>query len=674
MSVRSVIPVDLGICDLCVTEITGEGRYSNYPFTSCAQCGPRFTMIRRLPYDRVNTSMDSFPFCHECLREYLDPKDRRYDAQGFACPRCGPKLTLLDNSGEVVNSEDPIGLSAELLIEGSIVAIKGIGGFHLAVNALDEFAVAELRRRRRRPNQPFAIMSPSIEEISDFAEVNEDEAQLLSSPARPIVVLKKSDSYNLADSVAPGLNSVGVMLPYTGIHLLLLHAFRREALVMTSANYPGKPMMIEESSALSELKGIADYYLVHNREIVNRCDDSVIKSIGGGRVFLRKSRGYSPSYLRTGWSVGNKYILGVGGELNNNASLFVKDQIITTQHIGDVDELETLDFMKHSIQFIEKTYDLKKPNMIACDLNPAFLTGRYAEELSAELGSLLVRVQHHHAHAAALMAENSMGLDEKIISIVIDGSGYGLDGNSWGGEIFVAGYSDFKRVAHLAPQPLPGGDVCAYYPARMLASILSSTTSDSDIERLLEKNASKYFKHGIDELKLVLKQSKEPRTLKTTSLGRLLDALAVALDVCWLRTYEGEPPVRLESLALHGGPSEIKLELEYRRENDMYVFDTSAFVTEVFDLRKKFEKKDIAFAIHKSIGQSLAEVACLLADELGIETIGLTGGSAVNTLIYRYIKEKVTNNNKKFIVHNNYPCGDGCVSLGQCVVASSRIL
>lgn len=674
ISVRSVIPVDLGICDLCVTEITGNTRYGGYPFTSCAQCGPRFTMIRKLPYDRVNTSMDVFPFCPECLREYLDPKNRRYDAQGFACPLCGPKLTLLDASGEAVESKDPIISAARLLSEGSIIAVKGLGGFHLAVNALDESSVSELRKRRRRPNQPFAIMSPSIEEITRFAEVSEGEAQLLLSPARPIVVLKKSDNCNLADSVAPGLNSIGVMLPYTGIHLLLLRAFRREALVMTSANYPSKPMMIDERSALSELKGVADYYLVHNREIVNRCDDSVIKSIGGDRVFLRKSRGYSPSYLRAGWSVGDKYILGLGGELNNNASLFVKDQIITTQHIGDVDELETLDFMKNAIKFIEKTYDFRKPDVIACDMNPAFLTRRYAEELSAELGSPLVRVQHHHAHAAALMAENGIGLDGEVVSIVIDGTGYGLDGNSWGGEILVAGYRDFKRAAHLEPHPMPGGDACAYYPARMLASFLSSKLSDSDVEKLLEKDATKYFKHGIEELKLVLKQCKETRSLKTTSLGRLLDALAVALDVCWLRTYEGEPPMRLESLALRGGPSEIKLELEYRKENGMYIFDTSSFVNAVFDLKNSYDRKDMAFAIHKSIGDAFAEVACLLAEECGVQTIGLTGGAAVNTLINHSIKEKIIKNNKKLIVHINYPCGDGCVSLGQSVVASSRIL
>lgn len=674
ISVRSVIPVDLGICDLCITEIIGESRYSGYPFTSCAQCGPRFTMIRKLPYDRVNTSMGAFPFCPECLREYLDPKDRRYDAQGFACPQCGPKLTLLDASGKKVESKDPICSAAELLLEGSIVAIKGIGGFHLAVNALDESSVSELRRRRRRPKQPFAIMSLSIEKIKHFAEVGAADAQLLLSPARPIVLMKKSDAYNLADSVAPGLNFIGVMLPYTGIHLLLLRAFQKEALVMTSANYPGRPMIIDEKTALTELNGVADYFLIHNREIVNRCDDSVIKSLGADSVFLRKSRGYSPSYLRVGWSVGNKYILGLGGELNNNASLFVKDQIITTQHIGDVDELETLDFMKNAITFIEKTYDLKKPDVIACDMNPAFLTRRYAEELSEEVGSSLIHVQHHHAHAAALMAENGIGLDERILAIVIDGAGYGLDGNSWGGEIIVAGYSDFTRVAHLEPHAMPGGDMCAYYPARMLASILSSTMSNSDVEKLLENNANKYFKHGIEELRIVLKQCKEPGALKTTSLGRLLDALSVALDVCWLRTYEGEPPMRLESLALSGNPGEIELMLEYVRENGVYVFKTGKLVNEIFDIKNRFSNKDIAFALHKCIGNSLAEVACLLAEQYDIETIGLTGGAAANILIYNSIKSKVLKNNKKFINHKNYPCGDGCVSLGQSLVASSRIL
>ncbi|MDI9643779.1 MAG: carbamoyltransferase HypF [Candidatus Verstraetearchaeota archaeon] len=672
LSVRSVIPVDLGICDCCITEMKSQTRFRCYPFTSCAHCGPRFTMIRKLPYDRVNTAMASFPFCPDCERDYLDPGSRRYDVQGFACPRCGPRLTLLDSQGNDMQLEDPIKEAARLLLEGSIIAVKGVGGFHLSVDATNESAVTELRRRRRRPNQPFAVMSSSIDQIRKYACVGDAEEKLLTDQARPILVLKKSKNYCLAESVSPGLDTVGVMLPYTGLHLLLLEYFKKEALVMTSANFPGKPITVDETEVRKELMGVVDFYLVHNREIINRCDDSVIKVLDGNPVFLRKSRGYSPSYLKPSWSVKNHQILALGGELNNNASLFVQDRIITTQHIGDVDDLETLDYMMNTIRFIQNVYDIKNPDLIVSDMHPAFLTTRRAKELSAELECDLAQVQHHHAHAAALMAENSFGVGSKIISIVIDGAGYGLDGNVWGGEIFLAGYSGFERLASLEYHPMPGGDLCTYYPARMLAAILSSFMSESEIEQYFEKNTSKYFKHGLDELHYVLKQSKESSTIKTSSLGRLLDALAVVLDICWLRTYEGEPPMRLEALASLGNPASVNLELKCRKINGKYVFDTSNFLCSILEHMSYNSCKDVALAIHKSIGTAFGELSCALADEFGCKEIGLSGGAAVNSILNFYIKDVISKNNKTFITHKKYPCGDGCISLGQAVVASTK--
>lgn len=673
-SVRSVIPVDLGICDACITEIRGQTRFHGYPFTSCAQCGPRFTMIYRLPYDRANTSMVVFPFCEECQREYLDPHDRRYDVQGFACPKCGPHVTLLDSRGNVLPTEDPIAQAASLLTEGAIFAIKGIGGFHLSVDASNNDAVIRLRKNRRRPAQPFAVMSHSVNRIREYANVGKEEEMLLASPQRPIVVLRKSENCNLAESVAPGLDSVGVMLPYTGLHWLLLESFKNPALVMTSANFPGKPIIKDEEVAFRELGGVVDYYLIHDRKIVNRCDDSVIKVLGSDKIFLRKSRGFAPSYLTVGWNIGDKYILGLGSELNNCASLFVQNQIITTQHIGDTQDLETLDYMVHAIKFIEETYGLNAPEVVACDMNPSFLTSRRAHELSDALGSRLVAVQHHHAHAAAVMAENSVEKEQKTISIIIDGAGYGLDGSSWGGEIFLAGYSDFERLAYLHPQPMPGGDLCAYYPARMLAAILSTIMPESEIEKLFEKNASKYFRHGIEELKIVLEQSREKRVMKTSSLGRLLDALAVSLDLCWLRTYEGEPPMRLESLANHGRPGLVDLELEYKEEGNKIIFDTSNFVLSVIEKKNSFASKDVAYAIHKAISEAFSEAALMLAERFGQTVVGLTGGAAANFLIHNFIKEKIIENKMKFIYNKHYPCGDGCVSLGQVIVASTTLM
>ncbi|MEM0100841.1 MAG: carbamoyltransferase HypF [Candidatus Methanomethylicaceae archaeon] len=667
LSLTSVIPVDLGICDFCITDIYNHTRWHLYPFTCCAHCGPRFTILYRLPYDRENTSMIDFPFCQMCKSEFENPFDRRYDAQGITCPICGPKVYLINNSGEVIDG-DPLKLAAEFLKEGKIIAIKGIGGFHIAVDATNEDAVMELRKRRKRPNKPFAIMSKSLNDIKKYAIISKEEEELLKSPYKPIVLLKKSPNYCLAESIAPGLDSVGVMLPYTGIHLLLLDYFGKEALVMTSGNYPGKPIVIDNNQALKELKDIVDFFLMHNRTIVNRCDDSVIKFVEGMPTFLRRSRGYAPTYITIPWH-SKDIIVSFGGELNTTASLLIKNRIITTQHIGDINDLETFDYLINSLNFLLKIYDVNY-SKIAHDLNPVFLTTRYARDLANNKNLKSIPVQHHHAHMAALMAEYSIPQDGEIVCIVIDGFGYGIDGMAWGGEILVGGYSRFERIAHLKYQPMPGGDLCTYYPARFLAAILSTFMNDSEILDLFEKKYAKYLPHGIEELNILLKQVKRRNILFSSSLGRLLDAIAVLLDVCYYRTYEGEPPMKLESLANQGKQVNINLRLPIRKEGKEYIIDSSELIQSIIENIGKYRISDLAYEIHKIIGLTFGRLAYEISECFNCNIIGISGGASVNSIILKYIKEEIIKNKKQFLQHKILPPGDGCISTGQCIVAS----
>lgn len=670
LTVRSVIPTDFGICDLCITDIYHTSRWHSYSFTSCAQCGPRFTMIRKLPYDKENTSMVDFPFCPYCHSEYNNPMNRRYDAQGISCPICGPRHQLVDKTGKPLTGE-PLSEAAKLLSEGYIVAVKGIGGFHVAVDASNESAVIELRKRRRRPTQPFAVMSSSIQKIRNFGVVSRQEKDLLTSVQRPIVTLQKSSQYSLADSISPGLDSIGVMLPYTGIHLLLLDNFAKDALVMTSGNHPGKPISIDNKQALKELRDITDFFLMHNRTIVNRCDDSIIKVVERVPMFLRKSRGYAPSYLTMPWNVGQSGLISVGGEFNVTGSVFLQDRIVTTQHVGDISELETLDYLKNALKFITKIYNMSVFSSIAHDLNPSFLTTRYAKELADLYKAQTIPVQHHHAHLASLMADNSLPRNASIVCIAIDGVGYGTDGMAWGGEILLGGYSNFDRVAHLRYQPMPGGDLCAYYPARFLAAILSTVMSNSEISFFFESAYSHYLQHGMDELDVILKQSRTDDVLKTSSMGRLLDAVAVLMNVCSLRTYEGEPPMRLEDIAKRGRPGKVSLRLPFSKKNGKYIIDTSDFILSLLENIQNSRKENITFEAHRVLGVTLGDLACRISDENGVPTIGLTGGSTVNTLLFKYIKQTVERNNKQFLFYKTIPCGDGGTSTGQVAVAAA---
>ena len=483
----SVIPPDLAICDKCLEEINDpNNRRYNYPFNACTDCGPRFTVIENVPYDRDKTTMDDFPLCDECEVEYKNPLDRRYHAEASCCEVCGPSLELYKNNDQTpvkVDCEDPLEETAKLLDEGKIFAIKGIGGTHLVANVMLEDTVSLLRERLGRENQAFAVMSPDIETVKGYAIVSDAEEETLLSKERPIVILKKSESYDFAQSVSPGLHNIGVMLPYAPLHHLLFNHTETPAYIMTSANVPGEPMMITNEEILKNLDTIADYYLIHNRRILNRCDDSVARFRNNELAFIRRSRGYTPEpydlkgkYTNLNPEFDNLNILALGPELDVTFTILKNSKAYVSQHIGNTNKYRTYEFLQEAIKHMMRITKTDSFDAIACDLHPQFFTTRLAKEYAEKYDCPLIPVQHHHAHGISLLNDhhNKDSTNDEMIIIAADGVGYGGDGNSWGGEILYTNIREYERTASLMPQKMPGGDLCTKYPVRMMAAILSN--------------------------------------------------------------------------------------------------------------------------------------------------------------------------------------------------------
>jgi hydrogenase maturation protein HypF len=653
----SVIPPDIAICSECLKELRDRKnpRYE-YFFITCTDCGPRFTIIERLPYDRDNTTMRYFPMCSFCQREFADPLNRRFHAQTVACPRCGPKAYLTDNKGEIIPHKDPIREAGRLLSEGFIVAIKGYGGFHVAASTTKDKPLIRLRKVKHRRHKPFAIMARSLEAVKSFAEVTAEEARLLTGFTRPIVLLKKSDGYYLSDLIAPGLHNVGVMLPYTGLHYMLFDDVDEPAFVMTSANPPNQPIVKDDEEALKTLGEAVDYFLFHNRRIAHRCDDSVLRLHGEKPVFIRRSRGYAPAPIILREKAG-KCVLGLGGELNNTACVLLGNKAFISQHIGDVENIETRDFLadaaKHLIHLTNS-----KIEALACDLHPKFTTTRLAQELAEKNHWQLIQVQHHYAHVAALMAEHNI---PEIVGVCCDGYGYGVDGEAWGGEIILGSREslEFKRVAHLEKQPIVGGDLATLYPLRMAAGILHKKVN---VDNWLLQNAQ-HFPHGEKEVKLVLHQLRRSNNIiETTSCGRVLDAASAILGVCYERTYEGEPAMKLESAALKGKDA-LKLNPIIRGNT----LNTTEMLLEIFENREEYAVADLAYSAHAYLAKGLAALAIEKALENDVKTVGFSGGVAYNEIFTIIMRETVEAAGLRFLVHEAVPPGDGGLSFGQAV-------
>lgn len=648
----SVIPPDIAICDKCLEEIRNpQDRRYKYPFNACTDCGPRFTVIESVPYDRIRTSMEEFPLCDDCLAEYKQPLDRRYHGEAICCGECGPQMAFYDGANKI-DSENPIRLGADILKEGKILAIKGIGGTHLVVDAYNDGAIKELRSRLNRPNQAFAVMSKDLESVENYAQLSDKEIRTITSNKRPIVILKKKDNYPFPDSLSPGLHNIGVMLPYSPMHYLLFDEGDIDTYVMTSANIPGEPMMIENAEIIN---GVNDYSLVHNRKILNRCDDSVIRFRNNELSFIRRSRGYTPEPYTINYDVNDSNVLALGPELDVTFSIAKDNIVYPSQHIGNTNKPKTLEFLRQAIENMERITKINEFDIIACDLHPHFFTTRLAHELAEKHGAEVMPIQHHHAHSIALANDHS--IDEMVV-ITADGVGYGSGGTSWGGEILYTNINGFERMGHLQPQLMPGGDVATRYPARMLASILG----DED----LIKPYSNYFKYGEKEIEMIFKQLQSGLNVgKTTSTGRVLDSMAVALEVCHERTYEGECSMKLESCAYYATKD---LEIPYIIENN--TLNTTEILKSVVRLYQNGEKKaNVACAGQNTVANGLAELAIDAAEKKNIQDIGATGGVFYNEAITNTVKNRIIENGFNFIQHTNTCAGDGSVSLGQAIIA-----
>lgn len=655
----SVIPPDIAICDDCLGELRNpEDPRFNYFFITCTNCGPRFTIIEKLPYDRENTTMREFPMCGFCLKEYEDPLNRRFHAQTIACPECGPRAYLKTANGKLVEHKDPVREAGRLLSEGNVLAIKGYGGFHVAASTTEEKPLARLRVVKHRSQKPFAIMARSIEAIRTFAEVSKKEEELLTSYSRPIVLLNKKYDFPLSNLLAPELHNVGVMLPYTGLHYMLFDDVKDAAFVMTSANPPYQPIIKDNDAALKGLCGTVDYFLFHDRQIAHRCDDSVLRTHGQNTVFIRRSRGYAPAPLMLKEKA-KHCVLALGGELNDTACVLNGNKAFISQHIGDAENVETRNFLETAAEHLIRLTN-SKVDTVACDLHPKFTTTALAHELAAEKGWRLLQVQHHYSHIAGLMVEGNV---EEMVGVCCDGYGFGPDGEAWGGEILLCAREapGFKRLAHLEKQPLIGGDLATHYPLRVAAGILRSKANIEDW--LLQRK--QHFPHGEKEIEIILQQLKNRKgIIETTSCGRVLDAVSAVLGICYERTYEGEPSMKLESVAMKG---KDVLNLNPIIEGD--TLNTTQILEEIFENTRKHSKQDLAYSTHAYIAKGLAALAIKQADENDVRTIGFSGGVASNEILTKAMRKQVEAAHLHFLVHEIVPPGDGGLSFGQAAVS-----
>jgi hydrogenase maturation protein HypF len=685
------IPPDTAMCEACVADMRDpDSRYHDYWATGCVDCGPRFTIVESVPYDRPTTSMAAFPLCGDCREEYEDPTDRRYHAQTIACPDCGPTLRYLP--GELVGtidensttppaegrdpfpdrrgsrgasgSDDPIHEAATALADGDVVVVKGIGGAHVACDGTNPEAVARLRDRTDRTGKPFAVMAPDVESVESVAAPTPAERRSLTSPRRPILLLDRRAESRLAADVTPGLHTVGVMLPYSGVHHLLFDHVD-VPLVMTSANLPGQPMLTHNDAIAAGLRDVADGFLLHDRRIVARCDDSVARFVDGERRLVRRSRGFTPSSVPIS-DAGEAHVLGLGPELDVVGGVLADGECHLTQYVGDVDTLETFEQLTTAVDHLLDITGRDRPGIVAHDAHPAFRTTEYARRLADDDASPVERtvaVQHHHAHAASVLAEHDR---RGAIAITVDGVGYGPDGTVWGGEVLDATRAAYERVGGLAPVPMPGGDRATRYPARMLAGLLAHR---EDLETLLEAHAT--FPDGSEERRLVRQQlAAGVNTPTTTSAGRFLDAVSALVGVCDERTYEGEPAMRLEALATRGTPRSV--EIPYTTADGRRVLDTPRLLDRLLELAEGSSRADVAATAQDTLARGLAELAIDAADERGRDAVALSGGVAYNDAVATRIRERVTDAGLTFLGNERVPPGDGGIAYGQVAVAAAR--
>jgi len=685
-AIKTEIVPDAATCPQCQQEIFDPfSRFYRYPFTNCTHCGPRLSIIRAIPYDRCNTSMSAFVICPECAKEYHNIENRRFHAQPVACHACGPKAWLERADGKSVTASmfsmlDDVDAVCTLLQKGEIVAIKGLSGIHLACDATQETAVQKLRQRKRRYHKPFALMARDIEIIEEYCTVNAKEKESLTSPAAPIVLLQTSGKKVLASSVAAGQNTLGFMLPYTPLHHLILRRMNRP-IVLTSGNFADEPQCINNDEAREKLGTIADYFLFHNREIINRVDDSVVRVIGDEVQTIRRARGYAPAPISLPLGFHNvPQILAMGSELKNTFCLLREGEAILSQHLGDLENAAAFNAYHDTLNLYLNLFE-HQPEIIAIDKHPEYLSSKLGKQLADTNQIKIHQIQHHHAHIAACMAENSIPLDSSpVLGIALDGLGYGDDNTLWGGEFLLADYRKFQRLATFKPVAMIGGEQAIYQPWRnTYAQLISANLwndcqqqyADLEIVKFLNKKPLKLLNQLIE---------KEINSPPVSSVGRLFDAVAAAMgiyrDEC---SYEGQAAIALEAIvdvsSLNNHKETLIYPFSFSFLDSIYCIDPRPMWQALLDdLQQQIPQPVMAAKFHKGLANAIVEMVKHLSQENLINQVVLTGGVFQNCILLEQVTKGLQRLGIKVLTHSLVPANDGGLSLGQAVIAAAQLI
>jgi hydrogenase maturation protein HypF len=672
--VSTGIPADAATCADCLRELLDdEDRRYDYPFLNCTNCGPRFTITRQIPYDRPQTSMARFTMCAACQAEYDDPLNRRFHAQPNACWECGPVVWFVGADGVEIAFDDPVGETIGRLAAGEIAAIKGVGGFHLSVDATNQSAVMRLRERKHRYGKPLAVMVKDLAAAREVCALTSEEEALLLSSARPIVLARKKDGCGIAEGVAPGVPWLGVFLPYAPLQHLLFADARLKALVMTSANLSEEPIAIDNEEARQRLGAIADFFLMHDREILQRCDDSVAAVVDGAPQLLRRARGFVPLGVELGLKFDAPPLLAVGGHLKNVFALARGRHVYQSQHLGDLENLTGLEFFKESLDHLMRTFEIE-PQTVVHDMHPGYLSTEWAKQWAGERALRTIAVQHHHAHVAGCMAEH--GLEGPVIGLALDGTGYGSDGKIWGGEVLIARLDSFERFAHLEYVPMPGGDAAVKEPWRMALGALHAAGFDVESEQIVRLLGARPSETRV--LKRMIERG--INSPMNSSLGRLFDAVAAVVLNRRVVDYEAQAAIELEGIAVdepdrfEQGDYVPELHEAEAGSGSVAVIRTGKMWKAVLeDLWRGVPARRIAARFHAGIAEGFLNAAGNARIETDINTVALSGGCMANRRLARLLRAGLEEEGFQVFQHRNVSPGDGGLSYGQAVVGAAML-
>ena len=661
--IKVEISPDIGTCKDCLKELFNKNdRRYLFPFINCTNCGPRFTITKKIPYDRKNTTMDEFIMCDECKEEYENVYSRRFHAQPNCCFKCGPEVKLIDNKGkEIFKNIEAIKETSKLIKEGEIIGIKGIGGYHIACDALNEKSIKILRERKKRYEKPFALMAKNIDVIRRYCYINKYEEEILKSWESPIVLLKKKNEI-LPEIIAPINKYLGFFLPYTPVHHLLFYFEKNlDVLIMTSGNFSEEPIIYDDELAFERLKDICDFFLTHNRKIYINCDDSVLRVFNKKIYFIRRSRGYVPSPIEIPYN-SKKIIFAAGSDLKNTFSFVKNNNVYLSQHIGDLENYFSIESYKKSIELFKNILEIE-PEIIVYDMHPEYFSSKISKEIFKDLKK--IEVQHHHSHIASCMADNKLK-NEKVIGVAFDGTGYGIDGKIWGGEFLICDYENFERVAHLKYMPILG-EISIKEVWRIGATYLYKIFGDEFLNLEIE------FVRKIDEKKWEIMKSQIENNINlflNSSMGRLFDAVS---SICGIRdkiTYEGQASIELE-MKMEKERKRKHYNYEIRKEKNVYIIDPEIILREIVeDIKKKIGTGIISFKFHITISEIINQICKILRDERNINKVCLSGGVFQNVFLLNETIKLLKKNKFEVFIHNRVPANDGGLSLGQAIIAT----